>query len=196
VLLHIGPSSPEGVAVSIGLIFFLIFAMSFAFGSIPEGSRRFSREWTRGWLRASLPRMVVAGVFAGAVLGGALLYGGNSGTQASLNCDRPVPPITGNPVTDDRVLVAIDGLQQMVDSANRGDVTEVQSIWLTADVHNLTHDIDRPLRNVAPDLAKSLCEKVLALENVMVGEIVAERVAADAASIGEILQQARALLSN
>jgi hypothetical protein len=37
---------------------------------------------------------------------------------------------------------------------------------------------------------------VVALENVMVGEIVAERVAADAGSIGEILQQARPISSN
>jgi hypothetical protein len=193
VFLHIGATTPAGVAVTVTVIFLLIFAMSFAFGSVPEGRRRFSREWTLAWLRASLPRMVIAGAFAGIVLAGALAYGGNS-TQAAINCDRGVPPITGTAVTDARILLAIDSLSQMTDAANQGQVDKLRTIWLTTDAHNLTHDIDGPLRKEDANLAKSLCEKVVALENQMVGQIVTSVVANQAQVVGDALQQARPLL--
>jgi len=33
------------VVVAVVTIFFLLFAMSFAVGSVPHGQKRFSREW-------------------------------------------------------------------------------------------------------------------------------------------------------
>lgn len=191
-LLHVA-STPIGAATTVVVIFLLIFALSFAFGPVPEGGRRFSAEWTRGWLKASVPRMIVAGVFAGIVLAAALSYG-NSGTQAAINCDRAVPPLTGNAVTDARLLLAIDSLGQMADAADDGDAERARTIWLTSDAHNLSHDVDGPLRKQDPELARSLCENVVALENVMVGQIVTARVSADATAVAGMLQQARPVL--
>lgn len=192
-LLHIGATTPAGVAITIAVIFLLIFAMSFAFGSVPEGRRRFSSEWVKGWLRASIPRLLIAGAFSGLVLAGALAYGGNS-TQAAIRCDRSVPPITGTAVTDARILAAIESLGQMTDAANSGDVDRLRTIWLTTDGHNLTHDIDGPLRPLDPTLARTLCTQVVALENEMVGQISTDRVAGQAQIVAGSLQQARPVL--
>ena len=194
-LLHIGATTPAGVALTVAVIFLLIFAMSFAFGPVPEGGRRFSREWAMGWLRASIPRMLIAGLFAGAVLVGALAYGNNSSASPS-SCDSTLPPLTGTAVTDQRISVAINSLNQMVDAANQGDTSQVSTIWYTSDAHNLTHDIDRPLRTANEGAAKSLCQNVIALENVMVGQIVASKVVTDAQQVADLLQQARPILAS
>ncbi len=97
-VLHVA-SSPVGAAITVSVIFLLIFALSFAFGPVPESGRRFSREWVRSWLVASFPRMAIAGVFAGLVLVAALSYG-NSSTNAAVSCDKGVPPLSGEAVTD------------------------------------------------------------------------------------------------
>lgn len=193
-LLHIGATTPVGVAVTVIVIFLLIFAMSFAFGSVPEGGQRFSREWTRAWLRASIPRLLVAAAFSGAVAIGALAYGGSSGTQAAIDCNKGVAPLTGQAATDARVLMAIASLGEMTDAANSGDTDRVRTIWFTSDAHNLMHDVDGPLRSVSPDGAKSLCEKVVALENEMVGQIVTDKVAGQAQVVATALQDIRPLL--
>jgi hypothetical protein len=191
VLLHVA-STPAGAAVTVSIIFLLIFAMSFAFGPVPEGGRRFSSTWVRAWLIASAPRMIVAGVFAGLVLVAALSYGGS--TNAAISCDRNVPPLSGEAVTDDRMSVAVASLNEMIDAANDGDVERARTVWLTSDAHNLTHDVDGPLRKISADAARNLCENVIALENVMVGQIVAEQVAQKATAVAAALQAARPVL--
>jgi hypothetical protein len=172
--LHVA-STPVGAAVTVSVIFLLIFAMSFAFGPVPEGGRRFSAEWSRDWLVASAPRMMIAGVFAGLVLIAALSFG-NSSSQEAINCERGVPPLTGGAVTEDRVANAIAGLAEMESVARGGDSQRVSRTWLTSDAHNLTHDIDGPLRRVSPERARTLCENVVELEDVMTGEAIAEGV--------------------
>ncbi len=191
-LLHVA-STPLGAALTVSIIFLLIFAMSFAFGPAPEGGRRFSADWTRAWLAASVPRMVVSGIFAGLVLAAVLSYG-NSSSQAAVNCDRGVPPLSGQPVTRDRTASALLRLGEMADAANSGDLESARSVWLTGDAHNLTHDIDGPLRNVSDERARALCEKVVALENVMVGELVAEAVSEKAAGVATELALAQQLV--
>jgi hypothetical protein len=192
VLLHVA-SSPAGAAITVTVIFLLIFAMSFAFGPVPEGGRRFSHEWVRAWLIASLPRMVVAGVFAAVVLVAALSYGGGS-TNAAVSCDRNVPPLSGQAVTDDRIALAAASLNEMVGAAEINNIERARTVWLTSDAHNLTHDIDGPLRKVSDEMARSLCQDVIALENVMVGQIVPEAVVERAGAVAAALHSARAAL--
>jgi hypothetical protein len=90
--------------------------------------------------------------------------------------------------------MAINSLDQMVDAASNDEADRTRTIWLTSDAHNLSHDIDGPLRKVAPDLALSLCKKVLALENVMIGQIVTDQVASNARILADALQEARGAL--
>lgn len=191
-LLHVA-STPAGAAITVSVIFLLIFAMSFAFGPVPEGGRRFSRDWARAWLVASVPRIIVAGVFATIVLIAALSYGGGS-TNAAVSCDKSVPPLSGQAVTDSRTALAIASLNEMIAAANENNIERARTVWVTSDAHNLTHDIDGPLRKVSDGMARSLCEDVIALENVMVGQIVPDAVAQRAGAVVAALQSARAVL--
>jgi hypothetical protein len=192
VLLHVA-STPAGAAVTVSVIFFLIFAMSFAFGPVPEGGRRFSAEWTRAWLKTSIPRIVVAGVFAGLVLVAALSFG-KSNSQAAVTCERGVSALTGQAVTGDRISNAVSSLNGMIDAADRGDAALARTIWLTGDTHNLTHDIDAPLRKVSEDSARTLCLKVVALEDAMAGKLFLEDVAAKTAAVVEALEDSQRLI--
>ncbi|MEO8456853.1 MAG: hypothetical protein ABI559_03470 [Chloroflexota bacterium] len=194
VLLHIGAATPAGVASVVTVIFLLIFAMSFAFGSVPEGEQRFSGPWFRAWVRASLPRFAIAGVFAVIVLVGALLWG--NGSTAATGCDSALSPFTGSPITDARIITDISALNDMADAADSGDKERVRSLFFTSDAHNLTHDIDRPLRDKAPDAAKTLCQHVIALENQIAGPVELPAIATLSTQIIADLQNARGVLAS
>ena len=163
-LLHIGGTSPAGVASVVAVIFLLIFAMSFAFGSVPEGERRFTGPWARAWLRASAPRFAIAAVFAASVFTASVLWG--SGSSSAANCENPLAPLSGGAITDPRLLLAIGSLDDMAEAADAGDSARVQTLFFTTDAHNLTHDIDRVLRQNNVDAATRLCEHVVALEAI------------------------------
>jgi hypothetical protein len=192
-LLHVGGASATSVLIAVFVIFLLIFSMSFAFGPIPEGKRRFSGEWMAAWLRASLPRLLVAGVFSGLLFTGSALSGNGQDATAT-SCDQPLPPVTGNAVTDARVLQAIDGMEQIAGAARADDRDRVRTLFFTGDAHNLTHDLDPVLRPLAPETGRALCERVIALEEQMAGEFETQTVAQLAGQIAARLQEARPFL--
>jgi hypothetical protein len=197
ILLHVGGASTASILVSVFVIFFLIFAVSFAFGKIPEGQSRFSAEWFAAWFKASLPRLLVAGAFA-TILGLAGIFlgddpGSDDNSVSAASCESSIPPLTGNPITDDRLLAAIDGWEQVADAADSGDVARVQTLYVTTDAHNVTHDIDRPLREADPDLAMDLCLAVVVIENQMATDLDAEVIAREATRVAGFLQEARAI---
>ncbi len=194
VLLHVGATTPAGVAAVITVIFLLIFAMSFAFGPIPEGSGRLDKSWVRAWLRASLPRFAIAGAFAGAVLIGALVWG-SAGSSSASGCNNPLPPLTGTSITDARIVLAIQTLNDMATAADQGDRDRIRTLFFTEDAHNLSHDIDRPLRQLDDSLARQLCQNVIALENQIAGPVDPAAVAIDVRAIADNFQQARGILS-
>jgi hypothetical protein len=194
VLLHIGGTSAAGVAAVIAVIFLLIFAMSFAFGSVPEGERRFTRPWAHAWLRASAPRLVIAGAFAVAVFVFSALWGGGASSSATI-CESPLVPLSGGAITDARLVTAIGSLNEMANSADSGDTERVRTLFFTTDAHNLTHDIDRPLRQNNVDAATRLCEHVITLENQISGNLDLPSIAKDTRDIAADLQNARGILA-
>jgi hypothetical protein len=193
VLLHIGGASPAGVASVVAVIFLLIFAMSFAFGSVPEGGRRFTGPWFRAWLRASAPRFAIAGAFSVAIFTASALWGGGSSSAA--NCESPLPPLSGGAITDSRLMLAIGSLNDMTEAANSGDASRVQTLFFTTDAHNLTHDIDRVLRQNDVDAAIKLCTHVIALENQMSGTPDLPTVSQRTNDIAADLRHARGVLA-
>jgi hypothetical protein len=193
-LLRIGATTPAGMAAVV-VIFLLIFAISFAFGPVPHGERRFSSRWIAAWARASAPRIAIAGAFAGAVLAGALLWGNvGSGSDTASGCANSMPPLTGVAVTDARILTGISSFSEMAQAADDGDGDRVRTLFFTEDAHNLTHDIDRPLRQQSADLGKQLCQNVIALENQIAGQIDPGAVATQTRDIADDLQRARNVL--
>lgn len=193
-LLHIGGASTASIITTIVVIFFLIFAISFAFGPIPQGQSRLSGESVAAWFKASLPRIVIAGVFSGLLAAGAIL-GGDNGSSASTasTCENRVPPLTEQPVTEQRLLFAIEGTENMAEAARRGDLVQVQALF-PGETHNVMHDIDAPLRAADPSLAMDLCRSVIVVENQVAGSLDADVIARESDRIATLLQAARDLL--
>ena len=196
ITLHIGGASTASVIVSVFLIFFLFFAVSFAFGRIPEGGRRFSSAWIGAWFRASLPRLLVAGAFAGALGLAAVLLGNNPGGSASAGsaCRQPLAPLTGQAVSQTRLVAAVGGMEQIADTAATGDANRAQTLFFSLDAHNVTHDIDRPLRAVDEKLAYDLCLNVIVLETQMATTLDTEVIEREARALSQQLTSARDVL--
>ncbi|MEX0683502.1 MAG: hypothetical protein WD904_04300 [Dehalococcoidia bacterium] len=190
-ILHIGGASTGTVLITVIGIFLLIFAMSFAIGPIPEGKRRYSRAWCTAWLRASTPRLIIAGTFSALVFTGSALSGdGKSDAQIAADCESAVTPLTGNAVTEPRLLVAISGTRDIATAARNGDPGGAQTLFFTTDAHNVTHDIDAQLRLGSPTLAQDLCISVVKLENEIAGDLRPAVIATESDKIAGYLDQA------
>lgn len=168
--LHFGGASTASVVVAVVTIFFLMFAMSFAVGPMPQGQRRFSREWASAWFKASLPRIIVAGGFSAALFVASSFSGNNSGNvsglSASVICQSPIGALSNTPLSKARIESAADNMALIADAATNGDLVQAQTLFF-GETHNLTHDIDTPLRQVDEGLARALCDNVLTLEQEM-----------------------------
>jgi hypothetical protein len=197
IALHVGGASATSVLVSVVVIFFLVFAFSFAFGDIPSGESRFSREWLRAWGRVTLPRLIAAGLFSAALFAGSSMFGndGGDGAANAAACDGPQAPLTGEAVTDARILLASESMAEIADAAASGDVSGAQALFYSLDAHNLSHDIDAPLRAADPDLARALCQRVVVLENQMAGILDAKVIEREARAIAGTMGDARAVLA-
>ncbi len=200
VFLHFGNVSSLGMAISIAAIFVAIFMFSFAFGSLPKGGKRFSRRWVRTWVRASLPRLAVAAAFSVAVYVASTLSGGSSGDSAgnaaavsSAACARGIPALSSEPLTADRMQLAIDDLRGTAFAATTGDLDAARGHFF-GPAHNLTHDIDPPLRAVNPQLATQLCTTVLALETHLLEQKVAPTLASEAQASADLVTRAATAL--
>ena len=197
--LHIGGATTASVLVSVIVIFFLVFAFSFAFGQIPSGESRFGKEWLAAWSHATLPRLIAAALFSAALFAGSSLYGDGdpgSGPASAAGCDDPVAPLTGGEVTDARILLGSEGMLQIADAAADGRVDGAQTLFFSLNAHSLTHDIDAPLRAVDEGLARDLCRRVIVLENQMAGTLDVAVIEREARAIADMLAQARAVLAN
>jgi hypothetical protein len=170
--LHFGGASTYTAAFMTGVVFLLIFVVSFALGPLPAGGRRFGRRWIEAWLKASMPRLVVAGVFSAGLFAASSLSGGGRSGSSAVNpaaCETPLPAFTSNPVTGERLEAAVEAMRRVADAAAIADTALAQSLFFTGDTHAVTHDIDAPLRNADLALAKQICASVLVLEAELPG---------------------------
>jgi len=192
-MLHFGGVGTYTAAFLIAVMFLLIFVLSFAFGSVPAGGRKLSKEWVRAWFRASLPRLTVAAVFSGLLfLASSLSGGGGQNGSASDVCGKWVAPLTSDPVTAERLEAAIEGLREISETAAAGD-PEALPLFFGGDTHNVTHDIDTPLRQADPDLARRLCLSMVALEEQFADPRDLAVISREAAAAADLLQQAAEL---
>ena len=200
ILLHFGGAGPYTAAFMVLVAFALIFVFSFALGRLPEGTTRWSRDWLHAWLRASLPRLAVAGVFAGGLFLASSFSGGGGGGDAGSTadtalCEAPLPPVTMQPVTQQRVQGAAEAMRRVSEAARAGDRDGARTLFYGGDAHNLTHDIDQPLRAADAGLARDLCERMVALEYQFAGTLDAELVAREADAAAGALAEAAGVLA-
>jgi hypothetical protein len=136
----------------------------------------------------------VAGAFAALLFTGSVLSGDSNASDADIAaiCERPLAPLTGNAVSEPRLIAAISGMRDISASAALGDVTRAESLFYTTDAHNVSHDIDAMLRLSQPELARRLCESVIRLENEIAGDLRRDVLAREANAIADALDEARA----
>lgn len=191
VLLHFGGAGTYTAATIVAGVFLALFALSFFWGGRPRGARVFSKRWAWQWLRASFPRLVVAGAFSGALFAASSLAGGGqAATMAERACQQPAAPFTTQAVTAERLAHAVAGLQRLAAAAAAGDRDGAPSLFFGTDTHNVTHDIDGPLRRVDPALGKEVCRSMVVLELQLAGRGDLAVVKEEATRSAELLERA------
>jgi hypothetical protein len=83
-------------------------------------------------------------------------------------------------------------MARVIQAASVGSLEAAESAFF-GDIHNFTHNVDEPLRQVNEELAKELCEAVIRLEEELPplsAQPSADRIAMEATSIRELLQDA------
>ncbi|MFQ5472459.1 MAG: hypothetical protein ACE5FA_06200 [Dehalococcoidia bacterium] len=108
-------------------------------------------------------------------------------------CADPIGRITDDPVTDQRIENAAEKMRAIADAAARGEPSLIDGLF-SGDTHNVTHDIDGPLRVTDAGLAIDLCLNVLELEIHLAGEYDLETVEEVALASADLLLQARSAL--
>ncbi|MFQ5880627.1 MAG: hypothetical protein ACE5IZ_10705 [Dehalococcoidia bacterium] len=104
-------------------------------------------------------------LFAGVGLAGVLVFvfflrgGGGDGT----GCDQPLAPLGESPITAAEFQAVDQGLAQVAAAARLEALPGAENSFF-GPVHNFTHNVDPPLREKNPELAKRLCETVLKIE--------------------------------
>ena len=192
-LLHIGGASTASVIVTLAAIFLLMLIMSFAFWRGPLDLERWSGPWFSAWAAASTPRIVVAGVFCAVLFAASSLSGANDSTPGIEVCDTGLPPLTAQPLSDQRIAAGVEGLTELRSAALAGDLDQVR-VLIFSDAHNVSHDIDAPLRPLDADLATELCESIVALEFEIAGEMDIDVIVEEAGNAAGSLEEARVLI--
>ena len=78
-------------------------------------------------------------------------------------------------------------------AADSGNAAAAGSAF-TGDTHNVTHDIDEPLRAVDPLLAHDLCESILSIEEQFGRTPDLQEIAAEAGVAPELLRESGRVL--
>ena len=110
-------------------------------------------------------------------------------------CRAPLPPLTQLPLTESAFVSADDGLDTVTILAENGNLSSAE-LAFNLSVHNLTHDVDGPLRQLDEALATRLCSETIVLEEQLYGRGDPTVVAAKARAIRDLLGAAREALAN
>lgn len=129
-------------------------------------------------------------IIAGGVVAAVILLvpsGGGSGV-----CDRPLAPLGDGEISQIAFQAEEVGLTNVIEAASAGNVDAAEQAFSYTDngaVHNFTHNVDGPLREVDEELAKELCEAVRDIEEEFLDRR-ADRVAIEATRIRELVRDA------
>ena len=102
-----------------------------------------------------------------------ILFGRDSG-GGGRHCDSPLPLLVEIEVDAARFAEAESALARLVSAAEAGDLRAADEAFFADGVHAFTHAVDAKLRGDAPELARPICEGVLAIEDAFVEEDVDE----------------------
>jgi hypothetical protein len=134
---------------------------------------------------------LVAIVGGGIVIGVVLLLGGGDGNTGT--CDTALAPLGTSDISQLGFQTEDAGLARVASAAAAGDLTTAEAAFY-GDIHNFTHNVDPPLRQIDESMAKDLCDKVIQIEEELAFNRRIDVIAALAESIREILQDAAVAL--
>ena len=116
-----------------------------------------------------------------------------STTGSTGTCSGPVPALTAEPVTEARLLAAIDKMGEVKAAAAAGDRAAANAAF-AGDTHTVTHDIDPSLRAEDPQLAQDLCAAIVLIEEEFGAGRELGAVAASAETAAGLLEESGRLL--
>jgi len=103
-------------------------------------------------------------------------------------CAAPIPAITSARVTTARFEGAVAKMNEVQQAADSGDEAAARAAF-AGDTHDITHDIDMPLRAADPELARDLSESMLSLEQQFASTPDLQAVGAEAGIAAELVQE-------
>ncbi len=127
-------------------------------------------------------------VVGGGIIVAVVLFFGRGGGAGS-PCDDPLVALGQSEISQMGFQAEDAGLARVVQAATAGNLEAAESAFF-GDVHNFTHNVDAPFREVDEELAKELCERVTEIEEELaIGRRVSV-IAGQATRIRELIQDA------
>jgi hypothetical protein len=108
--------------------------------------------------------ILMGAIGIGIVVMAVLIIRGPGGGHSANACNQPLAPLGQSPITAEEFQAVDKGLQDTIAAAQLGSLAGAENSFFGR-VHNFTHNVDPPLRQKDPDLARTLCRSVLNLEN-------------------------------
>ena len=115
-----------------------------------------------------------------------LLGGGGGGGSA---CDEPLVALGQSEISQAGFQAEDAGLARVAQAATAGNLEAAESAFF-GDVHNFTHNVDPPIREVNEELAKELCEGVTEIEEELALDRRIAVIAGQATRLRELIQDA------
>ncbi|MFQ5879060.1 MAG: hypothetical protein ACE5IZ_02655 [Dehalococcoidia bacterium] len=148
------------------------------------GGRRLSPRWGDWGWGLALGAIAIGVLVIVVVIVRGLGDGSGGGT-----CDQPLAPLGLSEMTAAEFKAVDRGLADVAAAARVGSVAGAERAFF-GPVHNFTHNVDPPLRERNPELAKQVCERVLSLEQEFDVGRRPEQIAAAAEDIRQFLRRA------
>ncbi len=103
---------------------------------------------------------LVTVIGGGIVVAAVLFLGGGGGSNA---CENPLAPLGESDISQLGFQAEDGGLAKVIQAASVGNLEAAESAFF-GDIHNFTHNVDAPVREVDEELAKDLWEKTIEIE--------------------------------
>ncbi len=127
-------------------------------------------------------------VIGGGIVAAVVLFFGGGGGAGS-PCDDPLVALGESEISQMGFQAEDAGLARVARAATAGNLEAAESAFF-GDVHNFTHNVDAPLREVDEELAKEICEEVTKIEEELALDRRTSVIAGQATRIRELVQDA------
>ena len=130
---------------------------------------------------------LVTVIGGGIIVAAVLFFGGGGG--AGSPCDDPLVALGESDISQLGFQAEDAGLARVAQAATAGNLEAAESAFF-GDVHDFTHNVDTPLREVDEELAKELCERVIEIEEELALDQRISVIAGQATRLRELIQDA------